>query len=46
MKKSKEEDVWHGKIQYHDYEEEFQDPEAVEQKIREGSTQTLMHKIF
>ncbi|XP_060791630.1 interferon-induced GTP-binding protein Mx1-like [Neoarius graeffei] len=39
MKKSKEEDVWHGKIQYHDYEEEFQDPEAVEQKIREAQDQ-------
>ncbi|KAI5616071.1 interferon-induced GTP-binding protein MxA, partial [Silurus asotus] len=41
MKRSKEEDVWHGKIKYkkdhdQDFEEQFEDPADVEKKIREA----------
>ncbi|KAK3530538.1 hypothetical protein QTP86_027902 [Hemibagrus guttatus] len=41
MKKSQEEDFWHGKIKYkkdndEDYEEEIDDPANVEKKIREA----------
>lgn len=47
MKKSQEEDFWHGKIKYkkdndQDYEEEIDDPADVEKKIREGRAQPEM----
>lgn len=36
MKRSRREDFWHGMIKYEDYEEEIENPEDVEQKIRKG----------
>ncbi|XP_072514002.1 interferon-induced GTP-binding protein Mx1-like [Salminus brasiliensis] len=36
MKRSREEDRWHGKISYDGYEEEIDDPAEVEKKIREA----------
>lgn len=39
MKKSRKENVWQGRIKYEDYEEEFEDPEDVDQMICNGSAQ-------
>ncbi|KAI4886761.1 hypothetical protein NFI96_027917 [Prochilodus magdalenae] len=36
MKRSREEDGWHGKISYQGHEEELDDPVEVEKKIREA----------
>lgn len=36
MKRKKEGQDWYGKISYQDHEEELDDPEKVEAKIREG----------
>lgn len=38
MKRRKEGQDWYGKISYQDHEEELEDPEKVEAKIREGSS--------
>lgn len=37
MKRKKEGEDWYGKISYQDYEEELDDPQKVEAKIREGN---------
>lgn len=37
MKRKREGEDWYGKISYQDHEEELDDPEKVEAKIREGS---------
>ncbi|KAG7315627.1 hypothetical protein KOW79_020493 [Hemibagrus wyckioides] len=39
MKKSRKENVWHGKINFEDYEEEFEDPKDVDQLIRKAQNQ-------
>lgn len=37
MKRKREGEDWYGKISYKDHEEELDDPDQVEAKIREGS---------
>lgn len=38
MKRKKEGEEWYGKISYQDHEEDLDDPEKVEAKIREGNS--------
>lgn len=37
MKRMQEGEEWYGKISYKDFQEEIDDPEDVEKKIREGT---------
>jgi len=41
MIRTKGEEKWHGKISYKNFEEDIDDPAAVEKKIREGIKRLL-----
>lgn len=43
MKKSKNNDFWHGNIKYEDYEAEIKDPADVKKMILRGS---VLNQIF
>ena len=42
MKRKKEGEEWFGKISYQDHEEEIEDPEDVEKKIRKGMVHCIL----